>query len=524
MERRLAAILAADMVGYSRLMKEDEAGTLAALQAHRQELIDITIAEQHGRIVKLMGDGVLVEFASVVDAVACAAALQRGMAERNAEVPAERRMEFRIGINLGDVIIDGDDIYGDGVNVASRLERLAVPGGVCISGTVFDSVRNKLELGYEFQGEQQVKNISEPMRVYRVLMEPDAAGKVVGAGSRKTKPWFWLSLAAGTTALAAALVLVTWLQPWAPDVEPASVERMVLPLPDKPSIAVLPFTNMSDDPEQEYFADGMTEDLITDLSKISSLFVIARQSTFTYKGKSVTIRQVAEELGVRYVLEGSVRRAGDQVRINAQLIDAMTGGHIWAERYDSSLTDVFALQDKVTRNIVTALAVNLTAAERERQARKETDSPEAYDAFLRGLAHYSLFTPEDFAKSVPYFEEAIRLDPDYGRAHAVLATVYWRSRSYGWVDSLEMSGPEAGKKAWRHLEEALKNPTPRAHRVAARMHTSGERWDQAIAEAERAIALDANDPDGYEAMSRVLVRAGRPAEGLEFLRGQPETS
>ena len=490
----------------------------APLAALKAELIDIKIAEHHGRIVKLMGDGELVEFASVIDAVECAAAIQRGMAERNAEVPAERRMEFRIGINLGDVIIEGDDIYGGGVNVASRLERLAAPGGVCISGTVFDSVRNKLELGYEFQGEQQVKNISEPLRVYRVLMEPGAAGKVVGAVSRKTKPWFWPSLAAGAAALAAALVLVTWLQPWAPDVEPASVERMVFPLPDKPSIAVLPFTNMSDDPEQEYFADGMTEDLITDLSKVSSLFVIARNSTFSYKGKKVTIRQVAEDLGVRYVLEGSVRRAGDQVRINAQLIDATTGGHVWAERYDSSLTNVFALQDKVTQNIVTALAVTLTAAERERQARKETDSPQAYDAFLRGLAHYVIHTPEDFAKSVPYFEEAIQLDPNYGRAHAALATVYWKSRTYRWVNSLEMSNTEAGKKARRHLEEALKNPTPVAHRVAARMHTSGERWDEAIAEAERAIALDANDPVGYEAMSRVLIRAGRPAEGLEFLR------
>jgi TolB-like protein len=274
---------------------------------------------------------------------------------------------------------------------------------------------------------------------------------------------------------------------------------------------------MSDDPSQDYFADGMTEDLITDLSKISGLFVIARNSTFTYKGKTVTIRQVAEELGVRYVLEGSVRRAGDQVRINAQLIDATTGGHVWAERYDSSLTDVFALQDKVTQNIVTALAVNLTAGERERQARKETDSPDAYDAFLRGWAHYRLFTPEDLGKSVPYFEQAIQLDPNYGRAHAALAAVYRESWDNDWVKSLGMSFAEVGEKARRYLEESLKDPTPLAHRIAADMHSAAGRWDEAIAEAERAIALDANDPDGYVAMGNILVRVGRPAEGLEFI-------
>jgi TolB-like protein len=310
---------------------------------------------------------------------------------------------------------------------------------------------------------------------------------------------------------------VIWWQPWAPDVEPASIERMAFPLPDKPSIAVLPFTNMSGDPEQEYFADGITEDLITDLSKISSLFVIARNSTFSYKGQQVKVKQVAEELGVRYVLEGSVRRAGDQVRINAQLIDSTTGGHVWAERYDGSLIDVFALQDKVTQNIVTALAVNLTAEERKRQARNETDSPEAYDAFLRGWARYRLYTSEDLAKSVPYFEQAIQLDPNYGRAHAALATVYWESWINDWVKSLGMSFAEVNAKARRHLEEALKDPTPLAHRVAADMHSAAGRWDEAIAEAERAVALDANDPDGYEAMGKVLVRAGRPAEGLESI-------
>jgi TolB-like protein len=293
---------------------------------------------------------------------------------------------------------------------------------------------------------------------------------------------------------------------------------MAFPLPDKPSIAVLPFANMSGDPEQEYFADGMAEDLITDLSQISGLFVISRNSAFTYKGKTVKIRQVAEELGVRYVLEGSVRRAGDEVRINAQLIDATTGGHLWAARYDGTLEDIFDLQDRVTEQIVAALAVSLTGEEQAQKARKETDSPEAYDAFLRGWAHYRLYTPEDFAKSVPYFEQAIQLDPNYRRAHAALATVYWESWTNQWVKILGMSYAEANEKAGRHLEEALKNPTPLAHRTASSQHVYSERWDEAIAEAERAIALDANDPNGYEAMGRVLVKVGRPAEGLEFIK------
>ncbi len=439
------------------------------------------------------------------------------MAERNTEVPEEQQIQFRMGINLGDVIIQGDDIYGDGINIASRLEGLAEPDGVCISGTVFDSVRNKLELGYEFQGEQQVKNISEPVRVYRILTEPGAAGEVIGVVGRRTRPWLWPSITAGVVGLVAVAGVITWLKPWAPDVEPASIERMAFPLPDKPSIAVLPFTNMSDDPSQDYFADGMTEDITTDLSKISGLFVIARNSSFTYKGKAVKIRQVAEELGVRYVLEGSVRRSGDQVRINAQLIDATTGGHLWAERYDGSLTDVFALQDKITQKIVTALTVSLTAEERERQALKETDSPEAYDAFLRGWAHYRLDTREDFAKALPYLQKAIQLDPNYGRAHAALAAVYFGSWNSEWVRSLGISFDEAWNKAKGHLEEAMKDPTPLAHRVASKILTSEKRWDEAIAEAERAIALNANDPDGYSAMARVLSKVGRPAEGLKFV-------
>ena len=519
MERRLAAILAADVVGYSRLIREDEAGTLAALKAHREKLIEPKLAQYHGRIVKLMGDGLLIEFPSAVEAVQCAVEMQHLIGERNAEVPENRRVTYRMGINIGDIVVEDDDIYGDGVNVAARLEGLADPGSICVARNVYNQVKDKLALTFDHLGEKEVKNIAEPVTVYRVVLDERAAALVtpITVTPPTTGRGRWSQIAAGLVLSLVAVAGLVWWQPWAPDVEPASLERMAFPLPDKPSLAVLPFANMSGDPEQDYFADGMTDDLITDLSKVSGLFVIARNSTFTYKGKTVTIRQVAEELGVRYVLEGSVRRAGDQVRINAQLIDATTGGHVWAERYDGSLTDVFALQDKVTQNIVTALAVNLTEEERARRVSADTHSPEAYDAFLRGWAHYRLFTPEDLAKSVPYFEEAIRRDPNYGRAHAALATVYWESWLNDWVKSLGMSHTEAKTKTRRHLEEALKDPTPLAHRIAARMRITAERWDEAIAEAERAIALGANDPDGYVAMSKVLVRAGRPAEGLEFI-------
>jgi TolB-like protein/class 3 adenylate cyclase len=378
MERRLAAILAADMVGYSRLMAADETGTLARQNAHRKELIDPRIAEYGGRVVKSTGDGVLVEFPSVVDALCCAVTIQLAMPEREAASPEENRIAYRIGINLGDIIIEDDDIYGDGVNVAARLEALAEPGGICVSRTVVDHVRGKVTSDFEDLGEQQVKNIPEPVHVFRVLMQPEAARK--SASESRRMAW-WRSPAAGMVGVVAVLAIaavgiMVW-RPWAPDVEPASVERMAFALPDKPSLAVLPFDNMSGDPEQEYFADGMTEDLITDLSKISGLFVIARNSTFTYKGTPVEVRQVAEDLGVRYVLEGSVRRAGDEVRINAQLIDATTGGHVWAERYDGSVVDIFSVQDEFVRKIVKALAVNLSEDEQEEIALGQTSNIEA---------------------------------------------------------------------------------------------------------------------------------------------------
>ena len=325
MERRLAAILAADVVGYSRLMEADEEATARTLGAYRK-IVDGLVADHDGRVFGSAGDSVVAEFPSPVEAVRCAVDIQRELEARNADLPEDRRMRLRIGVNLGDVIVEGDNLLGDGVNIAARLETLADPGGICLSRSVFDQVKKQLDLGYEDLGEHEVKNIAEPVRVYRVLTDPAAAGKVIGATKPATPAWKRVALAAAVVVLVGVAGAVGWQRPWEPKVEPASVERMAFTLPDKPSIAVLPFTNMSGDPEQEYFADGMTDDLITDLSNISGLFVIARNSVFTYKGKPVKVRQVAEELGVRYVLEGSVRRAGDQVRVNAQLIDAVTGG------------------------------------------------------------------------------------------------------------------------------------------------------------------------------------------------------
>ena len=374
-ERRLAAILAADVAGYSRLMEGDEEGTLAALRAIRDELVDPKIAEHRGCIVKTTGDGLLVEFASVVDAVRCAVEVQRAMAECNAGVPADKRIELRIGIHQGDVIVEDGDIFGDGVNLAARLESLADPGGICVSGRVHADVAGKLDVGFEDLGEQQVKNISRPVRVFRAQFgTPKAA-----AGS-----------------------------------EPA------LALPDKPSIAVLPFANMSGDPEQEYFADGMVEEITTAIARLPWLFVIARNSSFTYKGRAVDVKQVARELGVRYVLEGSVRKAGNRVRITGQLIDTTTGAHIWADRFDGALDDIFDLQDRVASNVVGAIEPKLQKSEIERVARKPAASLGAYDLYLRALEQYHKYTEEGFGEAVDLLERALIIDPSCAPAAALI--------------------------------------------------------------------------------------------------------
>jgi TolB-like protein/class 3 adenylate cyclase len=378
--RRLAAILAADVAGYSRLMGIDEEGTLAALNAHRRELIDPLITQHQGRIVKTMGDGLLMEFASIVDAVRCAVVMQQGMESRNANVDESRRIRFRIGINVGDVIVEGDDIFGDGVNVAARLEALAEPGQTCVSATVREHVAEKLPIGFADLGEHTVKNIARPVHVYRIetRIEPPSANK-------------------------------------------AESEHAMLALPDRPSIAVLPFTNLSGDPEQDYLADGMVEDIITGLSRIKWLFVIARNSSFAYKGKTVSVKQVGRELGVRYVLEGSVRKATNRVRITGQLIEAETDRHIWADRYDRTLDDVFAIQDELTMSVVAAIEPSLRLAEIERVKRKRPDSLDAYDLVLRAMPLVYTAMPEGATKALPLLENALKMEPDYALAHAFAA-------------------------------------------------------------------------------------------------------
>ncbi len=492
MERKLAAILAVDVVGYSRLMEQDEVGTFEGLRAHRKELFEPAIEKHRGRVFKLMGDGLLAEFASVVDAVECAVALQRGMRERNAAVTGDPRIDVRIGVNLGDVIIEGEDRHGEGVNIAARLQQLAAPGGICVSQTVVNHVGNKISLGFEFQGEQRVKNIAQPVKMYRVLADAETNGKTAKTMRIKTRlarSWQWPA-AALVVAIAAGAAL-SW-RPWErPAIEPASTERAALPIPDKPSIAVLPFANLSDDPQQAYFADGIAEDLMTGLSRLSGLFVIARHSAFTYKDQELDLRKVGHELGVRYIVEGSVQRTGEQVRINIQLVDASTLGHLWAEKYDGSMADIFALQDRVTKSVVDALALKLTAGEQRALAgQNETAVPQAYDEFLRGWELYQRTTPADFVEAIPHFERAVALDPSYARAHAALAMVYFRSYDQGWTGSLGMTADAAFDRAREYLNLAKVHPTSTSHQVAGNISRDRGWYDDAAKEFQAAIALD----------------------------------
>src|SRR5712675_1266345 len=417
-ERRLAAILAADIAGYSRLMGADEVGTLTALKLHRREIVDPAIAAHNGRIVKTTGDGILVEFGSAVDAVTCAMAVQEKMSERTAEGTGPN-IQFRVGITVGDIIIDSDDIFGDGVNIAARVENECEPGGVYLSGSAFEQLRGKTKIFFEDLGERELKNIDRPVRLFAVRS---------AVGSR--------------TETAA----------------PSPPSRPTLPLPDKPSIAVLPFTNMSGDPEQEYFADGMVEDIIAALSRFKSLFVIARNSSFTYKGRAVDIKQVGRELGVRYVLEGSVRKAAGTVRITGQLIDAMTGAHLWADRFDGSLEDIFGLQDQVTASVVGAVAPKLEEAEIERTHRKPTEMLDAYDYYLRGLAMVSRYSKTTNKKAFEFFVNAIELDPVYASAYAMATRCISLRAQNGWLTNPEREISEGLRLARRAVELGRDDP------------------------------------------------------------------
>ena len=522
--RKLTTILAADVEGYTRLMRADEEATLKTLSEYR-EIIDGLIARHDGRVFSTGGDSVLAEFGSTVEAVRCAISCQEEISSRNAELADDRKLIFRIGINVGDVMIRDGDLFGDGVNVAARLEGLADPGGVCISGSVFEQIKHKLSLGFEDMGQQEVKNIAEPVSTYRLVPGQVSVATTAAAKSSRMRHWRIPAMATAVLLIIAAGGLAIW-RPWEPGMELASNVKTALPLPDKPSIAVLPFTNMSGDPEHEYFTDGITEDLITDLSKLSGLFVISRNSSFQYRDGALDLKRVAAELGVKYVLEGSVRRAGDAVRINAQLIDATTGGHLWAERYDGKLDDVFALQDRVTEKIVAALSVTLTAGERVTRTIAETTDPRAYDAFLQGRAHYRRWNIDAFGQAVPFFKQALAHDPDYAQAHAVLAAIYWQSWRH-WGERGKPWPPGMGVKqenfyqaldlAKAHLEEAMRRPTPLAYQVAARMHLKGRRYEAAIIEAERAVALDPGDADARATLAYVLVFGGQAEEAAAMI-------
>jgi len=516
-KRKLTAILSADVKGYSRLMGEDEAQTVKTITAYR-EVMAALIKQHRGRVIDSPGDNLLAEFASVVDAVQCAVAVQKEFHARNAELPENRRMVFRIGINLGDVIQEGDRIYGDGVNIAARLESLADPGGICVSKTAFDQIETKLPLGYEYLGDQTVKNIAKPVGAYRVLMEP----RVTVAGKKekaKLVPlWRRKAILAGGVAFVvvviAALIWNFYFRP--PPLEPASLEKMAFPLPDKPSIAVLPFVNMSGDPEQEYFSDGLTEEIITTLSKVSDLFVVARQSTFSYKGKPVKVQQVAEELGVRYVLEGSVRKAEDRVRITAQLIDALTGHHLWAEGYDRELKDILALQSEITKEIITALQVQLTKGEQARVFARGTDNVEAWALGAKAWRFFAKTTKENNAKARQLMERGIELDPDYALLWTHLAGTHLLDSRFGWTESRAESfkrGVECTKKALTLDEES-----PIAHSMMANIYLFQRQHERGIAEGERAISVDPNYADGYARLAQVMLYSGRFEEALRLIK------
>jgi adenylate cyclase len=467
--RRLTAILAADVAGYSRLMGADEEGTHERLKSHLRELIEPKIGEHHGRIVKNTGDGFLAEFQSVVDAVRCAVEMQRGMAERNQETPPERRIEFRIGINLGDVIAEEHDIFGDGVNVAARLEALADPGGICVSRVVRDQVRDRLDFSFEDMGEQQVKNIARPVRVYQVR---DRA------------------------------VLIE---------QPLPTSPQQLPLPDKPSIAVLPFTNMSGDPEQGYFADGIAEDIITALSRYPSLFVIARNSSFAYRGRMVDVKQVGRELGVRYVLEGSVRRVDNRIRVTAQLVDAESSNHVLAERYDRQLADIFAVQDEITEAVTIAITPAIADAEQQRAMRKPRASLDAWAAYQRGLWHLSKVTAEDNALAQKFFQQAVDLDLSFAGGYKGLSVVQSKEPDY------EGRGlPETLRSAEALARRAVELDGADAEArslLATTLRRRGD-YEGGLAEAARALTLSPNLASAHYARGANLISSGRPKEGI----------
>jgi adenylate cyclase len=511
--RELRAILSADVKGYSLLMTNDEASTIKTLKEYRN-IMSEKITQHSGRVVDAPGDNLLAEFSSVVNAVQCSVEIQEALKVRNEELPDDKRLVFRIGVNIGDVVQDGDSLYGEGVNIAARIEGLADPGGVCISRGAYDQVKNKLKLGYEFIGEHAVKNIKDPVRVYKVLMESKDAGKLIGDEPKPLlKPETW------ATVIVAAFVLIiigyqVFHKTIAPKFEPASIEKMAFPLPDKPSIAVLPFDNMSGDKEQEYFSDGITENIIATLSKTDKLFVIARNSTFAYKGKPVKVKQAAEELGVRYVLEGSVQKTEDQVRITAQLIDAIEGHHLWAERYDSDLKNIFALQDEITMKIVTALQIQLTEGEQFRMISKQF---ETLDVMLKAMECKSLIAKGDLKSHIRFgqvAQEIIDIAPESAVGYRLLAWYYWNLAMVG------NSPQENIGKAFKLGQKAfsIDESDSMIHALLGSVYLVMRKYEKAIGEGERSIELDPNGAMAHGFLGITLSYAERVDDAIAYLK------
>jgi len=510
--RKLTAILCADVKGYSRLMGEDESYTVGALKECRKVFAE-NIQKHAGRVVNAPGDSILAEFPSVVSAIQCAVEIQNQLDDRNADLPDNRKMVFRIGVNLGDVIQSEDAIYGDGVNIAARIEALAEPGGVSISRTVFNQVRNKLPFGYEYQGEHQVKNITNPVKVFKLLTASEDAGKLVGMEPIvSASKWIW------PTAVVAAVIVAligyhVYQEIAGSKFEPASVEKMAYDLPDKPSIAVMPFDNLSGDPQQEYICDGLSEQIITSLSKVSGLFVIARNSSFSFKGKAVKVQQVAEQLGVRYVLEGSLQKSGDKVRITAQLIDAITGHHLWAETYDRELQDIFALQDEITIKILGSVGAELTTGERARVYAKGTNNLEAYIKVSKGYEHFERQGKEENILARKFAKEAIDLDPNYPSAWCLLGGTYLMDPFVGSTDSAN-PWDEAIKVFQKALE--LDETHAPSNGGLAFVYGCQRKYEKALAQAQRGIELNPGTP--ISQMGFVLAMVGRYEEAVQYLK------
>jgi adenylate cyclase len=490
-------------------MGDDEEATIRTLTEYRDAIT--ALVDQHkGRVVDSPGDNVLAEFASVVDAVRCAVETQKQIAERNTDLPENRRMLFRIGVNLGDIVDEGDRIYGDGVNIAARLESLAEAGGICISGTAFDHVKGKLEVGYKYFGEQNVKNIKEPVRIYKMLLEPDDAGKIIGG--KKSRPgqrkWTIVAIPAMLILLAGAFSI------WNYYFRPPAKENAATALPEKPSIAVLPFDNLSGDPDQDYLADGITENIITALSKIPEMFVIARNSVFTYKDKPIKIQQVGQDLGVRFVLEGSIRKADNRVRVTGQLIDAATEHHLWAEQYDRDLEDLFAVQDEITMHIASALQVELTDGEQAQVRHRSTNNLQAWAYAVKGYSLYERITKDDNAKARKLLEKAIELDPDYAWAWTILGYVYFIDTRYGWHGPREESYKKAVERAQKAIE--IDKSIPDVHALMGDLLVWQKKHDEAIVSAEKAIALGSNSAEVYAELGMLYRFDGRFEDSIRM--------